>query len=141
MGLPSLNSSTSSNMFGRDASDDECVSIDVTPRPPRRSLLLSTNSEQEEGYQPTVEDDEYDDDDPPSMTLKEILLTADTSHFDLLGMPLYFELLRKYILTDYQRQIVMIWRTGSYLKTRRSCGNDFAILFLRCSVRFSSVDG
>ena len=83
-------------MFGRDDSDDECVSIDVTPRPPRRSLLLSTNSEQEEGYQPTVEDDEYDDDDPPSMTLKEILLTADTSHFDLLGMPLYFGLLRKY---------------------------------------------
>jgi hypothetical protein len=93
MGLPCLNSSISSlNMFGRDDSDDECVSkdIDVTPRPPRRSLLLSTNSEQEEDYQPTVEDNEYDDDDPPSMTLKEILLTADTSHFDLLGMPPYF---------------------------------------------------
>jgi len=92
MGLPSLNSSTSSNIFGGDASDEECVSkdIDVTPRPPRHSLLFPTNSKQEEGYQPTGEDDEYDDDDPPSMTLKEILLTADTSHFNLLGMPPYF---------------------------------------------------
>ncbi|KIM38389.1 hypothetical protein M413DRAFT_447859 [Hebeloma cylindrosporum] len=80
MGLPSLNSSTSSNLFGGEDSDDECVSknIDVTPRPPRRSLVFSTNVEQEQG------DDEYDDDDLPSMTLKEILLTADTSHFDLL---------------------------------------------------------
>lgn len=79
-------------MFGGEDSDDERVSkdIDITPKPPRRSLLFSTNLEQEEDYQPTMEDEDYEEDDPPSMTLKEILLTADTSHFDLLGMSLLF---------------------------------------------------
>jgi hypothetical protein len=117
-------------MFGGEESDDECFSkdIDVTPKPPRRSLLFSANSEQEEGYQPTVEDDEYDDDDPPSMTLKEILLTADTSHFDLLGMSLLFLSPEEVLLTDHQRRMAMIWRTGSYPKICPSCGTDFGIL-------------
>jgi hypothetical protein len=79
-------------MFGGEESDDECIlkAIDVTPKPPRHSLLFSTNSKQEAGYQPTMEDGEYDNNDLPSMMLKEILLTADTSHFDLLGMSLLF---------------------------------------------------
>jgi hypothetical protein len=117
-------------MFGGEDIDYEYVSkdMDVTPKPPRRSLLFSTNSEQEEGYQPTVEDDEYDDDDPPSMTLKEILLTADTSHFDLLGMSLLFLAPEEVLLTERQRRMAMIWRMGSYPKMRPSCGNDFGIL-------------
>jgi len=98
-GLPSLNSSISSDVFEEDAigngsrrggSDGWAVEdIDATPKPLRRSPALSVKSKQEEGYEPTVEVDEYDND-PPSITLKEILLAADTSHFDLLGMGLFF---------------------------------------------------
>ena len=51
MGLPSLDSSPSSNMFRAEDSDDERVSkdTDFTPRPPRRTSSFPTNSEQEEG--------------------------------------------------------------------------------------------
>jgi hypothetical protein len=59
-----------------------------------------------------MEDHEYDDD-PPSITLKEILLTADTSHFDLLGMCLFLEPKGYHILTNRQRQKAMVSRTGS----------------------------
>jgi len=141
MGLLSLNSSTSSDMFGGEDSNDESISkdIDVTPRLPRRSLSFPMNSEQEEGSQPTVEEEEYGDD-PPSMTLKEILLTADTSHFDLLGMSLLFEL-GKYMLTVHEMRVAMIWRTGSYRKTHPSHGNDFSILLFYAAVGFISIQG
>ena len=142
MGLPSLNSSISSNMFGGEDSDDEYISkgIDVTPRPPGHSLSFSMNSEQKDGCQSPVEDEEYDDD-PPSMTLKEILLAANTSHFDLLGTSLLFELLRKYVLTVHQRQMAMIWRMGFCRRTPPSYGNDFAVEVSYAAVVFIMIQG
>ncbi|KAF8875956.1 hypothetical protein CPB84DRAFT_1853108 [Gymnopilus junonius] len=50
--------------------------VDATPRPARTRLPASPSKEEEE--------DVFDD--PPSMTLKDILLSADTSHFDLLEL-------------------------------------------------------
>ncbi|KAF8961940.1 hypothetical protein BDZ97DRAFT_1759575 [Flammula alnicola] len=103
MGMPRLASSTwsvSSDEFGGGigASEDSdggwaARNVDATPRPARRSMhrqvSKSIDSEDEEGEK-ILEDEGLTDeedvfgDDPPSMTLKEILLSADTSHFDLL---------------------------------------------------------
>ncbi|PPQ72765.1 hypothetical protein CVT26_003147 [Gymnopilus dilepis] len=69
---------------GHGGWDDEDVEgvqdVDATPRPPRRSLPLSQTSD------PGDEDEDGFEVDQPSMSLKEILLTADTSHFDLLDL-------------------------------------------------------
>ncbi|KAF8961973.1 hypothetical protein BDZ97DRAFT_1166152 [Flammula alnicola] len=101
MGMPRLASSTwsvSSDVFGGGTEDSDdsdggwaAKNVDATPMPARwsmqRQIFESIDSQDEEGDQ-ILEDEGHSDvfgDDPPSMTLKETLLSADTSHFDLLG--------------------------------------------------------
>jgi hypothetical protein len=101
--LPSLTLSASSDqMDGEDTGSDEedgvrvedAKDIDATPRPrsqslPRRGSAESRLAEDYDGMDAgdaeTGEEDVFGDE-PPSMTLKEILLSADTSYFDLLGI-------------------------------------------------------
>lgn len=103
--LPSISlsmSSASSDSGGRSDEDMLGKDVDATPRPLRHGMQghSSTEVAQEEDQedifrqgQHVGEDEGEADadpdvfyDDPPSLTLKEILLSADTSHFDLLGM-------------------------------------------------------
>lgn len=90
--LPSM-PSTSSSAFGDihnepEFEDDEknawnVDNVDATPRPVR--LGLPQRADEPNGDVNEPDDEDVFGDDPPSMTLKEILLSADTSHFDLLG--------------------------------------------------------
>ena len=66
---------------------------DVTPRPPKKSLpgrsskfYVPTSRQGKEALNDDRDNEEEWGDGPPSMTLKEILLTSDSSYFDLLGM-------------------------------------------------------
>ncbi|KDR70941.1 hypothetical protein GALMADRAFT_144407 [Galerina marginata CBS 339.88] len=104
VGLPSLGSLSAEGGFGKgggteveadDDDDDEeeeeeeregggmwgVVDVDATPRPARKTLPLDVEDRDHEDQEDSLDDDL---DDPPSMTLKDILLSADTSQFDLL---------------------------------------------------------
>lgn len=86
--LSSLGSSISSisSEEGGDDEDIPFVDVEATPMPtkrgPRRAFLQEEESDDDGGM---GEDEDVFGDDPPSMTLKDILLSADTSNFDLLG--------------------------------------------------------
>jgi hypothetical protein len=75
LSLPSLLSTAA--LLGPEDEEDG-LEVDFTPRARRANL----NEDEEE--------DVFGDDDPPSMTLREILLNADTGHLDLLGLPQIF---------------------------------------------------
>lgn len=105
LSMPSLPSSASSILHGALGGEDDdgkwlSKDVDASPRPVRRNLPQNiarpakhSPSDEDDGdrhrFDGTVGDSEKDEDffedDPPSMTLKEILLSADSSHFDLLG--------------------------------------------------------
>ena len=86
--LPSLPSTT---LLGPDETGG-LEDVDFTPMAKRRDSRRSENTKscanKEDSNLYEEKDDEEDvfGDDPPSMTLREILLNADTSHFHLLGL-------------------------------------------------------
>lgn len=99
--LPTLGSSTSSlfsEEYLRLEDAGERVDADATPMPKRHPRTVSSSASSEEvvcngspdGFYAEDEDDFFVDD-PPSMTLKELLLSADSGQFNLLGK-LYFVL-------------------------------------------------
>ena len=90
LSLPSLLSTA--ELLGPDDDDDDEADdeddaleqdVEFTPTAKRcdsHVSLIEVEEEEEDGL----------GDDPPSMTLREILLNADTGHFDLLGLFLFF---------------------------------------------------
>ena len=76
LSLPSL-LSTAALLGTDDESDGLEQDVDFTPTAKRRDSHANLNEDKEE---------EIFGDDPPSMTLREILLNADTGHFHLLGL-------------------------------------------------------
>ena len=90
LSLPSL---LSTSLLGPDETDDGLEQdSDFTPLVKRRDSRQAGNAiyaNVDGNIYEEKEDEEEDDifgDDPPSMTLREILLNADTGHFHLLGL-------------------------------------------------------
>ena len=82
LSLPSLLSTVA--LLGPDDDDEEEgleQDVDFTPTAKRPDRNANLNEDEEE---------DVFGDDPPSMTLREILLNADTGHFRLLGIALIF---------------------------------------------------
>ena len=83
LSLPSLLSTVA--LLGPDDDDEEEEdleqNVDFTPTAKRPDRNANLNEDEEE---------DVFGDDPPSMTLREILLNADTGHFRLLGIALIF---------------------------------------------------
>ena len=76
LSLPSLLSTAA--LLGSDYEADGLEQdVDFTPTAKRCDSRANSNKDEEENFF---------GDDPPSMTLREILLNADTSHFHLLGL-------------------------------------------------------
>ena len=76
LSLPSLLSTAA--LLGSDDEEDGLEQdVDFTPRAKRCDSHMNLNDEEEE---------DIFGDDPPSMTLREILLNADTGPFHLLGL-------------------------------------------------------
>jgi hypothetical protein len=59
-----------------DSTNNASTGVDVTPKP-------DISGEEDEI---SVEAEDFFANDPPSMTLRDLLLTADASQFELLGM-------------------------------------------------------
>jgi hypothetical protein len=59
-----------------DSASNVSTGVDVTPKPDISG----------EGDEISVEAEDFFANDPPSMTLRDLLLTADASQFELLGM-------------------------------------------------------
>lgn len=116
VGLPSLPSSSSAQLDRLPASENEdeeedcperrfILDVEETPRPPKKQLPRRSSSVDPDVFN-TSEPEEEDDedvfgDDPPSMTLKDILLSADVSHFDLLGkffLKIFISILNDHLL-------------------------------------------
>jgi hypothetical protein len=89
LSLPSL-LSTAALLESDDEADGLEQDVDFTPTAKRRDSHANLNEDEEEDIL---------GDDPPSMTLREILLSADTSHFHLLGW-LQFLFITRQIFND-----------------------------------------
>ena len=76
LSLPSL-LSTAALLELDDEADGSEQDVDFTPTSKRYDSRANLNEDKEE---------DIFGDDPPSMTLREILLNADTGHFHLLGL-------------------------------------------------------
>lgn len=86
LSLPSL---LSTELLGPEEDDD----VDFTPMARRRESgrLGNTIQSDDDGdlYENQEDEEDVFGDDPPSMTLREILLNADASHFHLLGLSIF----------------------------------------------------
>jgi hypothetical protein len=80
LSLPSL-LSTAALLEPDDEEDGLEQDFDFTPTAKRCDRNVNLNEDEEE---------DVFGDDPPSMTLREILLNADTGHLHLLGLLLFF---------------------------------------------------
>ncbi|KAF8799975.1 hypothetical protein BYT27DRAFT_7118735 [Phlegmacium glaucopus] len=89
LSLPSL---LSTELLGPEETDSLEQDVDFTPMARRRdggqSGTVNHPSEDADLYEKPGDED-ISDDDPPSMTLREILLDADASHFHLLGLSIF----------------------------------------------------
>ena len=81
LSLPSLLSTAA--LLEQDDNEDDLEQQDVQFTPTAQRWDRNTNLNKDE------EEDVFGDD-PPSMTLREILLNADTGHFHLLGLLQFF---------------------------------------------------
>ena len=86
LSLPSL---LSTELLGPEEEVEDDDNVDFTPMARRRESGRLGNAIQpnDDGdlYENQKDEEDIFGDDPPSMTLREILLNADASHFHLLG--------------------------------------------------------
>jgi len=88
MMLPASDSSPISSADGSEDDDAGFMDVEATPIPAKhgaRHIFHSDAGIDEEEERSGGSDGDVLSDDAPSMTLKDILLSADTSNFDLLG--------------------------------------------------------
>ena len=105
LSLPSL-LSTAALLGSDDEQDGSEQDVDFTPTAKRCDSHANLNEDEEE--------DNFGDD-TPSMTLREILLNADTGHFHLLGL-LQFFFIAGWIFNDYAHMFCRRRRRGCIIE-------------------------